>query len=104
MNRNRGLRNNTEWAGSTSLPFAMDVVLPTKSTVECKVCHSTPVYIALCNARIIYIHSTSVGMSRACIHLGVHDHPVANGICRESLDMAYQCVTNEVLKTPTSKN
>src|ERR1700737_852172 len=65
---------------------------------------STHVCIALCNARIIYIHSTSVGMSRACIQLGVHDHLVANGTCRESLDMAYQCVANEVLKTPTAKN
>ena len=60
--------------------------------------------IALCHARIIYIYSTSVGMSRACIYLGVHDHPMANGTCRESLDMTYQCVANEVLKTPTTKN
>jgi hypothetical protein len=29
---------------------------------------------------------------------------VANGTCRESLDMTYQCVANEVLKTPTIKN
>jgi hypothetical protein len=43
-------------------------------------------------------------MSRACIHLCVHDHPVANDTCRESLDMAYQCVANKVLKTPTAKN
>jgi hypothetical protein len=62
------------------------------------------VCIVLCNAQIIYIHSTSVGMSRACIHLGVHDHPVANGTCRESLDMTYQYVANKVLKTPTAKN
>ena len=38
-----------------------------------------------------------------CIHLGVHDHPVANDTCRESLDMTYQCVANEVLKIPTTK-
>jgi hypothetical protein len=104
MNRNGGLRNNTEWTGSTPLPFAVGNVPPTRSTVECKVCRSMPVCIALCHARILYIHSTSVRMSRACIHIGVHDHPVANGTCRESLDMAYQCVANEVLKTPTAKN
>jgi hypothetical protein len=62
------------------------------------------VCIVLCHARIIYIHSTSVGMSRVCIHIGVHDHHVANGTCHESLDMTYQCVANEVLKTPTTKN
>ena len=43
-------------------------------------------------------------MSRACIHLGVHDHHVLNGRCRELLDMAYQCVANEVMKTPIAKN
>jgi hypothetical protein len=104
MNRNGGLRNNTEWAGSTPLSFDVGVVPPIRSTVECKVCRSTPVCIAFYHARIIYIHSTSVGMSKACIHHGVHDHPVANDACRESLDMTYQCVANELLKTPTSKN
>jgi enoyl-[acyl-carrier-protein] reductase (NADH) len=58
----------------------------------------------LCHTRITYIHSTYVGMSRVCIHLGVHDHHVSNGTYRESLDMTYQCVANEVLKTPTAKN
>ena len=42
--------------------------------------------------------------SRVCIHLGVHEHPVSNGTYRESLDMTYQCVANEVIKTPTAKN
>ena len=49
-------------------------------------------------------HIHHVGMSRACIRLGVHDHPVANGICRESLDIPYQYVANEVLKISTAKN
>ena len=75
-----------------------------RSTIDCKVCPSTHVCIALCHARIIYIHSTSVEMSRTCTHLGVYDHPLANDICHEALDMTYQCVANEVLKTPTSKN
>ena len=104
MHHNGGLWNNTEWAGSTPLPFFVGNVPPIRSTIKCKVCRSIPIFIALYHARIIYIHSTSVEMSRACIHLGVHDHPVANDTCRESLDMAYQCVANEVLKTPTAKN
>jgi hypothetical protein len=104
MNYNGGLRNNTEWVGSIPLPYDVGNVSLTRSTVECKVCRSTPVCIVLYHARIIYIHSTSVGMSKACIHLGVHDYLVANGTCRESLDLAYQCVTNEILKTPTTKN
>jgi hypothetical protein len=79
-------------------------VAPEKSRLECKVCRLTSVCIALCHARILYVHSTSPKMSRACIHLGVHEHHVSNGTCRESLDMAYQCVANEVIKIPTAKN
>ena len=40
----------------------------------------------------------------ACIHLGVHDHIVSNDTRRESLEMAYQCVVNEVMKIPTAKH
>lgn len=36
--------------------------------------------------------------------LGVHDHPASDGTCRESLDMAYQSVANEVMKTPIVKD
>ena len=43
------------------------------------------------------MHSTSVGMSMTCGHL-------ANDTCHEALGMAYKCVANEVLKTPTSTN
>jgi hypothetical protein len=104
MNRNGGLRNNIVWAGSTPLPFVVGDVPPTGFTVECKVSHFTLVCVASRHVRIIYIHSRSIGMFRTCIHLGVHDHHVANGTCRQSLDMAYECIGNEVLKTPRAKN
>ena len=39
-----------------------------------------------------------------CSHLGIDDHPMANDTCREALDMTYESIANEVLKTPTSKN
>lgn len=65
---------------------------------ECKVCRAPHVCIALCHARILYVRSTSIKMSRAYIHLGMYDHPISNGIWCESLDTTYQCVTNEILK------
>jgi hypothetical protein len=43
-------------------------------------------------------------MSRACIHLGMHNHPVSDGICRETLDMISGLIAQEVSKTPTAKN
>ena len=82
----------------------MGVVARKKSRLEYKVCSSTPVCIALCHARILYVHFISSEMSKACIYLGVHDHHVSNGTCRKSLDIAYQCVANEVMKTSTAKN
>ena len=89
MYHNEGMRNNTEWASSTHLPFVVGDDAPARSTFECKVCRSLPVCITLYHARILYVHSTSIEMSRACIHLGMHDHLVSNGICRELLDIAY---------------
>jgi hypothetical protein len=43
-------------------------------------------------------------MSRACIHLGMHNHPVFDGICRETLDSISSLIAQEVSKTPTAKN
>jgi len=42
-------------------------------------------------------------MTRACIHLGSHSHPVANGLYRESLDTISSLIAREVAKTPTAK-
>lgn len=47
---------------------------------------------------------TFYGIFMACIHLGVHDRIVSNNTRRESLDMAYQCVVNEVTKIPIAKH
>lgn len=43
-------------------------------------------------------------MSCVCIYLGVHNHLVSIGVCRESLNMAYQCVANEMSKPQLQKN
>ena len=57
----------------------------------------------LCHALIIYIHSTSIGMSMTCSHLGIDDHPLANDTCCGALDMAFDCFAIEVLELPTTK-
>jgi hypothetical protein len=51
--------------------FSVGDVISKKSKLEYKVCRSTPMCIVLCHARIIYVHSTSLEMSKVCIHLGV---------------------------------
>ena len=43
-------------------------------------------------------------MTRACIHLGMHNHPIFDGICQETLDTISGLIAQEVSKTPTAKN
>ena len=88
----------------TPISFSVEYVAQEKLRLECKVCRSTPVSIALCHAHILYVHSTSPEISRVCVYLGVHEHHVSNDVCRKSLDIAYQCVAIEVMKIPIAKN
>jgi hypothetical protein len=69
----------------------------------CKVCKVPPTCVNFCNARIYYILSKS-DMTRACIHLGMHNHPVSDGIFRETIDTISSLFAQEVSKTPTAKN
>ncbi len=98
--RNPGTRNCMQWVGQVATPFNVGASPPEGSSFHCKICFHPPSCLALCTAQIYYIFSTSPGMQRACIHLGHHDHPVAEGQCRESVDSTYQRVAAEVAKTP----
>jgi hypothetical protein len=73
-------RNETEWFGRTNTPFNLGHSLPLDSTLVCKVCKVLPTCVNFCDARIYYVISKS-DMTRACIHLGMHHHPVSDGIC-----------------------
>lgn len=68
-----------------------------------KVCHTTHICIDVCGVQINNVHSTKLGMSCACIYLEVHKHPISQGICHESINMAYQCNAEEVSKTLNAK-
>jgi hypothetical protein len=43
-------------------------------------------------------------MTRACIHLGMHNHLVFDGICRQTLNIIFSLIAWEVSKTPIAKN
>jgi hypothetical protein len=42
-------------------------------------------------------------MTKAYIHLGMHNHPISDGICRETLDTIFGLIAQKVSKTPTTK-
>jgi hypothetical protein len=96
-------RNETEWSGRTNSPFSLGLLHPPDSILVCKVCKVPPTGVNFCNAHIYYVLSKS-DMTRACIHLGMHDHPIFDGICRKTLDTISSLIAQEVSKTPTAKN
>jgi hypothetical protein len=55
------------------------------------------------NARIYYVIS-KIEMTRVYIHLGMHNHPVFDGIYRQTLYTISGLITQEMSRTPTAKN
>jgi hypothetical protein len=69
--------NELEWDGFTSMPFVVGEPAPNGSTLVCKIYKVPHVCIATCGARIYYVFGPA-SMTRACLHLGHHDHPCGN--------------------------
>ena len=69
------LNNHTEFEGITKESFFVGRPPSPGSTFVCKICKKPPKCVALCNARIFYVHGDDTSQ-RACIHLGHHSPPV----------------------------
>jgi hypothetical protein len=92
-------RNEIEWLGRTNTPFKLRHLPPPDSILVCKVCKVAPICVNFCHGCIYYVLGKG-DMSRACIH----NHPVSDGICRETLDTISGLIAQDVSKTPTAKN
>ena len=98
--------NKKYWEGSTP-----EVLIPGRATDAPRRCiyfveiiyKSTPICLRLCPCKMFYITSKDPRMSRACVHLGTHEHPVATGECREAMDIIRERVRDQVSKTPHAK-
>ena len=77
----------------------MDQSPPTNSTLVCKVCKEPLVCIAKCGAKIYYVASKN-NQTRACIHLGIHDHPVKVGDYRDTKAEINGLIEKQIEKTP----
>jgi hypothetical protein len=75
--------NDTEFDGFTKESFPLSGIVPSGSTLVCRICKEPPKCIALCDAKIFYVHGKE-SSQRACIHIGTHQHPVKVGDCRDS--------------------
>ena len=85
--------------GVTKEPFSVGGPPPSGSTLVCKICKMPPNCVALCSARIFYVHGDDTSQ-RACIHLGHHNHPVKVGDCRESRKKIDALIEKHVERTP----
>ena len=95
--------NQLEWDGFTLTSFPVGQPAPSGSTLVCKICKVPPLCIATCAARVYYVYGDA-SMTRACLHLGVHDHPVKVGEDQEIKERMRELIQEQVQKTPKSTN
>ena len=91
--------NDTEFKGFTKDPFPLSGIVPSGSTLVCKICKEPPKCIALCDAKIFYVHGKE-SSQRACIHIGTHHHPMKVGDCRDSRKRIHALLEEHVERTP----
>jgi hypothetical protein len=77
--------NELELDGFTPTPFSVGQPAPARSSLICKICKVLLVCVATYAARIYYV-SGAANMTRACLHLGVHEHLVKVGEDQEVKD------------------
>ena len=80
--------NELYWSGS-----CLDILTPGlnlegvgKCKLVCKYCKVIPSYLAVCHCKLFYAVSKDPNISRTCIHIGTHKHPIAKGDCRDAMD------------------
>jgi hypothetical protein len=69
----------------------------------CKICRIPPICITTCGARIYYV-SKSANMTRTCVHLRLHEHPVKVGKDQEIKKRTRKLIEEQVERTPKATN
>jgi hypothetical protein len=70
--------NEQEWDGFTVTTIPVGQPTPTGSTLICKIYKVPPICITTCAAKIYYVYGAA-NMTRACLHLEIHEHPIKVG-------------------------
>ena len=91
--------NDMEFDGFTKEPFPLSGIVPSGSTLVCMICKEPPKNIAVCEAKIFYVHGKN-SSQRACIHIRTHQHPVKVGDCRDSRKYFNAFLKEHVERTP----
>ena len=67
-----------EWDRFTPTTFAVGQPALAGSSLLYKICKIPSIYIATCGAMIYYVFGIA-NMICACVHLGLHEHPMKAG-------------------------
>jgi hypothetical protein len=94
--------NEKLWDGHAKKPF-LGHAPSLDSTLVCKICKVPPTCLALCFAMMYWV-TCNASTSRACIHIGSHNHPVARGDCRESRVLRDQLLQEVVGRSPKASS
>jgi hypothetical protein len=97
------LVNELEWDGFTTTSFQVGCQPPSQSSIICKICKTPPACVATCEARIYYVFDKD-HMTCACVHLGVHEHPVKNRKYQDFKDRSCTLLGEQVERTPHATN
>jgi hypothetical protein len=97
------LVNEMEWDGLTSTTFPVGQPTLVGSSLVSKICKVSLICIAPCGAKIYYVFGTT-NMTRACVHLGLHEHPVKVGENQEIKEKMRTLIGEQVERTPKATN
>jgi hypothetical protein len=97
------LINEREWDGFTVTTILVEQPAPAGSTLVCRIYKVPPICVATCAARIYYVYGAA-NMTRACLHLGVHEHPIKVGEDQEIKERTRKLIEEQVKRTPKATN
>jgi hypothetical protein len=89
--------NELEWDGFTVTTIPVGQPAHAGLFLVCKIYKVLPVCIATCGARIYYVFGVA-NMTRACVHLGIHEHPVKVGGDQEIMEATNSAIVMEASK------
>ncbi len=93
--------NEFFWCGECThvLVIGQLVMFPSASLLGCKFYHVFPLHVTNYNGWIYYVVHRFQSISRTEIHLGVHQHLVVYGKCKEFVDNTRRLIVVEVDRT-----
>jgi hypothetical protein len=95
--------NEWKWDGFTVTTIPVGQLAPPGLSLVYKISKVPPVCIATCSSKIYYV-SGATNMTCACLHLGVHEHPMKVGEDQEIKERTRKLIEDQVERTPKATN